>query len=183
MATQRKIQYSMVGKLLIIAFITILFCNCKKQKNIQDSGKNLVIQNINILLDSVEGFDIPPPPRSVNVIKTPIILGLRDSITIDTIYSRKEDELKPYKYFQFILNKNDLNYFKSNYKLFLQKNRNINDDIEVLNLEIRNLRINEFEASVEVSKVIGISATHDRYYFKKEKGIWVFKKKINLGIG
>ena len=174
----------MVGKLIIIVLFTIFLSNCKKQENVQNNNKNLVTQNINILLDSVEGFDmstIPPSLEYKNKITLPIILGLRDSITIDTIYSRKEDEFKSYKYLQFNLNNSDLNYFKSNYKLFIQKNRSISTD--VLNIEISNLRINEFEASVEVSKVIGISAIHDRFYFKKEKGVWVFKKKINLGIG
>ena len=174
----------MDGKLIIIGLFTILLYNCNKKVNIQNIGKNLVAQNINILLDSVEGFDmskIPPSPEFKNKITPKLTLGLRDSITIDTIYTSKENEFESYEYLKFNLNNNDLINFKSDYKLFFQKNQSLNTN--VLNIEISNLRINEYKASVEVSKVIGISMTYDRYYFKKENGNWVFKKKENLGIG
>lgn len=174
----------MDGKLIMTVLFSILLCNCKNKENKKETGKNLITQNINILLDSVERFDvskIPPSPEFKYIITPEITLGLRDSITIDTIYSSEEDELKSYKYLQFELDKDDLNTLKSNYKIFFQKNRSLSTD--VLNIEISNLRINEFEASVEVSKVIGISMIYDRFYFKKEKGVWVFKRKRNLGIG
>ena len=58
---------------------------------------------------------------------------------------------------------NDLSKFKSTYEFVFQKNRSLSTN--VLNIEILNLRINEFEASVEVSKVIGISMIYNRFYF------------------
>ncbi len=174
----------MDGKIIIIGLFTILLYNCKKKENIQENGKELIFRNINILLDSVERFDmskVPPSPQFKDIVTPEITLGLRDSITIDTIYSSKENELKSFKYFEFNLVKKDLIAFKSHYKLFFQKGRSM--DVNILSIEISNLRINEIEASVEVAKVIGISAIHDRFYFKKENGVWVFKKKIKLGIG
>lgn len=174
----------MVGKFKIIVVVFILFCSCKKQNDINDIGKDLIKQNINVLLDSVEGFDmstLPPSPKFKNVKTKKITLGLLDSIKINDSYSLRKDNFKSFKYLKFNLQKSDLSNFKSSYTLNLQKKDNLSTD--VLSIRFTNFKINENKASIDVTKVIGISMICDRFYFEKENDIWVFKKKVMLMMG
>lgn len=172
----------MIGNYKIVAILVlILFCSCKKQDD-KEKGRELITQNINILIDSIECFDMSKMPvsnvslkdfKSYKPVKIEqITVGLLDSILIE---SNEKD------FSDFNLQKSDLVNFKSEYKINIVKVNNY--DINVLFVRFSNFIINEKEASIDVKKNIGISMIKNRYYFKKENDVWVFKKKEFLGMG
>ena len=75
----------------------------------------------------------------------------------------------------------DLINFKSDYQIKIVKINNY--DTNVLFVNFFNFKIKNNKASIEVKKKIGISMVHHKYYFEKENDIWVFKKKVLLGMG
>ncbi len=164
---------------LFLLFNLILFSSCKQEIKV-DRGRALITENINILLDSIEGFDtskMPSPkyPNEFNVNKIEIKqikIGLIDSVLVQNING--------YNSF-FIINRNDLVNFKSNYKIEIVKINNY--DINYLFVSFSNFQIDNDKATIDVKKVIGISMTKDRYFFKNENGHWVFISKKNIGIG
>jgi hypothetical protein len=55
--------------------------------------------------------------------------------------------------------------------------------IEIMLVTFLNFSIQGKKSSIEVKKRIGISMIRHKYYFQKENGIWVFKKKEFLSMG
>ena len=179
----------MIGNFKTLGIIiTLLLLGCKKQNETEDSRRELIRQNINILIDSVDSFDINKMPVSQVSTKDfknykPIRLeqmriGLLDSIVA------KEDKLKiknGIDYLRFNLRKEDLANFKSEYKIKIVKVNNY--DRNVLFVRFLNYNIQGNKSSIEVKKIIGISMIHHKYYFERENGVWVFKKKEILGMG
>ncbi|RTZ01459.1 hypothetical protein EKM02_05505 [Flavobacterium sp. RSP49] len=178
-------QQEMDGKLkMIVLMAFVLFCSCKKQNNIKNNGKELIVQNINILIDSVEYFDmskVPRPEKFKNIKIEKITVGLLDSILIEKIDFNKSKKINKTSFLQFNIKDSDLVDFRSDYKINIVKINNY--DINILFVRFSNLTINENEASVIVTKVIGISMIKNRYYFKNKKGVWVFIRKELLGMG
>lgn len=170
----------MVGKLKILVLLFIfLFGSCKKQNNLAINGKQIITQNINILIDSIEGFDMSKIPRPEKFKKIKIekfTVGLLDSILI--VDNQLDGEMV---YNRFNLEKQDLINFKSDYKIKIVKINNY--DTNILFVNFFNFKIQDNKASIEVKKKIGISMVHHKYYFEKENDIWVFKKKVLLGMG
>lgn len=159
---------------LFVLFSLMFFSSCKQEIKI-DSGRELIIQNINVLLDSVERFDTSKMPTSEefkNVKIEQIKIGLIDSVLVQNIKDYNSS---------FIINRNDLVNFKSNYKIEIVKVNNY--DINFLFVSFSNFKIHNDEATIDVKKVIGISMTKDRYFFKNENGHWVFISKENIGLG
>lgn len=174
-------------QIIIITFL-ILFCSCKIRDD-KVIGKELIIQNINVLLDSIECFDTSKMSvtkvsqkdfKNYKPVKTEqITIGLLDSILIEKNERLKEINQK--KFLKFNLQKSDLLNFNSDYKINIVKVNNYDNNI--LFVKFSNFQISEDEASIIVKKNIGISMIKNRYYFKKQNGIWVFKKKEFLGMG
>ena len=166
-------------KLLFLLFNLILFSSCKQEIKV-DSGRELITQNINVLIDSVGRFDtskIPGSkyPNEFNVKRREIKqikIGLLDSVLVQNINEYNSS---------FIINRNDLVNFKSNYKIEIVKVNNY--DTNFLFVSFSNFQIDSNNATIDVKKVIGIAMTIDRYFFRKEKGQWVFISKRNIGIG
>lgn len=174
------------SKVFFILFCLVLFSSCK-QENIVESGRELIFQNINILLDSIESFDTSkmPGPENFKDFKDvkieqikidKIKIGLIDSVLV---VNRNLKEVVSNS--SFTITENDLINFKSDYKIDIVKVNNY--DVNFLFVSFSNLQIVNDNASIDVKKVIGISMTKDRYFFKNENGGWVFKRKINIGIG
>ncbi|MBP4142829.1 hypothetical protein J3S90_13560 [Flavobacterium sp. P4023] len=159
---------------LFVLFSLMFFLSCKQEIKV-DSGRELIIQNINVLLDSVERFDtskMPTPEEFENVKIEQIKIGLIDSVLVQNIKDYNSS---------FIINRNDLVNFKSNYKIEIVKLNN--DDVNFLFVSFLNFKVDKYKATIDVKKVIGIAMTKDRYYFTKENGHWVFVRKKNIGIG
>ncbi len=184
-------QERMIGNFKISAFLIvfILFFSCNKQNCLKnDEAKELIIKNINILIDSIESFDsskIPISPVSIKDFKnykTVKIEKMRIGI-IDSVLVRTDDlELNnQMDYIKFNLQNKDLINFKSNYKINIVKVNNY--DINVLFVSFSNFLIKDNNAEITVKKVIGISMIKEIYFFKKEKGIWLFSKKKLIGMG
>ena len=166
-------------KVLFLLFNLILLSSCKQEIKL-DKGRALIIENINVLLDSIERFDtskMPGPkyPNEFNVkmreIKQ-IKIGLLDSVLVQNTNDYNSS---------FIINRNDLINFKSKYKIEIVKVNNY--DINFLFVSFSNFQIDNDKPTIDVKKVIGIAMTRDRYFFKKENGQWVFLSKKNIGIG
>ncbi len=171
----------MIKYLKTAVIIFVLFCSCKKQDSM-DIGREFITQNINILIDSINHFDISKMPvsevsrkdfKNYKPIKIEqITVGLLDSILIEN--NEKE-------FLDFNLQKSELINFKSEYEINIVKVNNY--DTNVLFVRFSNFQIIENEASINVKMNIGISMIKNRYYFKKENDVWVFKKKKFLGMG
>lgn len=159
---------------LFLFFNLILFLCCKHEIKV-DRGRELITQNLNILIDSVESFDTSKFPvseefKDVKVEK--IKIGLIDSVVVQN--------MKEYNT-SFLINRNDLVNFKSDYEIEIVKVNNY--DINFLFVSFSNFKVDKDKASIDVKKVIGISMITDRYFFKNDNGHWVFIIKKNIGMG
>ncbi|CCB70211.1 hypothetical protein [Flavobacterium branchiophilum] len=184
MEVQQIVRLEMDGKykiiLLILLFLSI--CNCKNQVKTENSGKELIIQNINFLIDSVERFDmskIPVSEKFKDIKIEKITVGILDSVLIDN--EGNLNKINPLKYSKFKMCPNDLVKFKSEYKIKLVKINNY--DSNILFVKFSNLKIENNEATIDVKKNIGISMIKERYYFVRKNNFWLFKKKILTGSG
>jgi hypothetical protein len=175
----------MGGKFKIIgALIFALLCNCKKQMSIENSARELISQNINVLIDSVESFDmskIQRPKKFRNIKVEKITVGLLDSILIEKSDLNAFVKKSKTNFLQFNIKEDDLINFKANYKINIVKINNY--DINVLFIRLSNLTVSEDEASIIVTKVRGISMIKNRYFFKKKKEEWVFIRKEMVSMG
>lgn len=166
-----------IFKKMIFFFLTVLSCkNEDKPKaekiDLISEGRSIIREYSNILIDSVEQFDVRPEKEKNDAPK--MTIGL-----IDSIPKRKEKlnlgRTDGHTFVSFKLEKEDLIKFKSPYKLSLIKEKN--NDINVVFVTISELGINGEKAYVVVEKVRGIGMVTEVYYFNKENDIWVFTKK------
>ena len=183
MEVQQIALINMDGKnriiILILLFLSI--CNCKNQVKSNVDGRELINQNINILIDSIEGFDMsnilmPNGQKNLNIKK--ISVSLLDTVCVESTNLKNKSSAK----FQNLnISKNEISKFKTNYKINLTKVRN--DCAEILFVKFYNFEINKNYANITVKKIIGISMIENIYYFKKINNIWVFKRKKFQGMG
>jgi hypothetical protein len=157
-------------KIIIFTFVFFAFISCKKAEkinsvkyNVVTDGEILIAHNINTLIDSVASFDLRFLVKDSKEPK--LTIGLIDSISINGNTAKLED--------------NTIAFYRSSYKLNLVKKNNF--DGNVLFITFSNFKIQGDQASIVVKKVFGISMMQARFYFKKEKGLWVFVKKQNFG--
>ncbi len=172
-------------KKILLALTLLIFINCQKHEKLtntnnlkvnQDlilSGRTLIRENINILIDSVANFDLSSLSKDKESAK--LSVGLIDSLVIDDVeyYNAVHKNLK------FKIEKNEIKDFKSPYGLKLVKINN--DDVNVLFVTFSDFHIFGDRAYLNVKKNLGISMMQATFYFKKEKGKWVFIKKKNSG--
>ena len=178
----------MIGNFRILVIIVpFLIFSCNRKNGIIQNGNELITQNINVLLDSIEIFDISKMPvsdvstkdfKNYRAVKTKQIkIGILDSIKIiDNNYLTINKE-----FLKFNLQKSNLINFKSEYKIEILKTNNY--DTNILFVRFSNFNINNNKADIVVTKIVGISMVSNKYYFEKRDEIWVFKKKIMLGMG
>lgn len=165
------------NSVFLFLFLTVLSCKNEEKPKVKSidlisEGRGLIRQYSNVLIDSVEQFDVRPPKEKNDPPK--ITIGL-----IDSIPKRREESnlgrTDGHTFVSFKLKKEDLIKFKSPYKLnFVKEN---NNDINVVFVTISELSINGEKAYIVVEKVRGIGMINEVYYFKKENGIWTFIKK------
>jgi hypothetical protein len=170
---------------LFFLFLAVISCK-KDEKPILNNthellvleGKNLIRQNINVLIDSVIQFDV----RLLNEKNDPpkITIGLIDHIPQREI-SSNAGRTDWNNFVSFKLENKDIKNFKSLYKLNLVKSKNNSTDIVFVTFS--ELRIEGDNAYVAVKKARGIGMINNTYYFKKENGIWVFTKKDTSNMG
>jgi len=165
--------------LLSLLFLIIYSCgnnsdikrNFKNQENTRKPEKEFISQTINILLDSLEAFDMSTLPRleKFKDIKIePFTIGLLDTVTKE--YNEK-----------FKLHQTDIIKFKSNYAIKLVKVNNY--DSNILFIKFSNLTLGNNNASIVVKKNIGVAMLKEQFYFIKRNNIWVLEKKKFLGMG
>lgn len=166
---------------IIVLLVSVLFLNCEKKTNRnvkadvlkKKEAKEFVIENINILIDSVEGFDMSKYPkfRKLKIEKFKISLA-------DSIITEKNSFGS---FFNFRLDKKILENYKSDYEIKLVQN--YKEDIRYLFIQFSNFTIDDNVAEISVKKKIGISMVKDRYYFQKKNNKWILKKKQLLSMG
>jgi hypothetical protein len=167
-----------VGKIVFTAILLLCFFSCKQIKNNHDYGSHFVECNINILLDSLNMFDmrgVPRPEKFNDIIITKPIVQLKSIVSVDS----QESQMN-HKYLYFNLKKDVLSRLKSDYEVSLVKHRVDEGNIFVV---ISNFAINDSTITVDVEKSLGIGMTKDRYFFEKVKQKWIFVRKKNLRIG
>jgi hypothetical protein len=168
-----------IFKKIVFVFLFLTVLGCKKEEkpiskndNLILEGKTFIRQNLNILIDSVEQFDIPSLDKKIKSEK--FTIGLIDSVSYHGISN-------PYRYLGFRLKKSDLPVFKSPYKLNLVKEKN--NDPNVLFVSFSDFSMEKDYAFIVVRKVIGIGMVKNVYYFRKKSGAWFFTKKRLLNMG
>ena len=167
---------------IIFLMVLVIFCSCKKQNNSTNKDREFITQNINILIDSIQYFDIstlPRPEKFKDKEIKKITVGLLDSVFFyDDNYINEWNIKQDVKY---VIQQNDLVNFKSDYKIKLVKFDNY--DGNILFIKFSNLQINNDEASIIVKKNIGIAMIKNKYYFKYVNGKWELQKKELLSMG
>lgn len=167
-----------VGKIFFIGILLLCFVSCKQTKNNHDYGSHFVECNINILLDSLNMFDmrgVPRPEKFNDIIITKPTVQLKSIVSTDSFESQIN-----HKYLFFNLKNDVLSRLKSEYEVHLVKDRVDEGNIFVV---ISNFAMNDSTVTVDVEKSSGIGMTRDRYFFKKVKQKWIFVRKTNLRIG
>lgn len=174
----------MVGlfnRVLVLVLLLVLIVSCKKEEkndifnnNLITEGRALIKQNSNILLDSLERYDMNILHKEGKL--KPLKVALLDSVNINKRFSRST-----VNFFTFKLEESDFSNFKSSYKLNLVDDE-INE-IHVLFVSFFNFKIDNDIADIVVMKTNGVSFTADRYYFKKQNNKWVFMSKEQISMG
>jgi hypothetical protein len=168
------------NKIVLLLFV-LLAISCKKEdkmdaikNNLIAEGKVLIKQNSNVLVDSLERYDmnILHPEGKLK----PLQVALLDSVGINERFSRET-----LKCIRFKLEEGDFSSFKSPYKLNLVKKEV--SEVHVLFVSFLNLEIKNDLANIVVKKINGISSTIDRYYFKKQNNKWVLINKHQMSMG
>lgn len=164
---------------IVLIFIFITFLGCKKQHNNVSIAKELISTNINILIDSVETFDVSKYKNSQKSKKNAFSIGLIDTVEIDNEILKNKSNV-PY-YVSLKLNSNDIINFKSEYEVDLVSVDNLRSDI--LFIKFKNLKIEGKKANIEVKKTRGIGMINAIYFFEKINDKWIFKNKKILNMG
>lgn len=165
-------------------FLFLAVVGCKKNEKIDTDKNNLILEgrslikeNSNILIDSLDRYDLRFLSKNEKL--EPFTVGLLDSISIDERYSKYDYGTR--NFLTFKLENSDLSNFKSPYKLNLIKTESYKSSI--LFIAFSNLKIEGDKAQIIVTKVRGISSVKDRYYFRKENSRWIFARKKFLTMG
>ncbi|MEO8236546.1 MAG: hypothetical protein ABI576_00460 [Flavobacterium sp.] len=161
----------------VLSLLTALSCKKDEKTNLNNNkiiteARNLIRLNSNVLIDSVEQFDVPLP--NGKHVMPQITIGLIDSIPkrdMKLRMGRSDGDT----FAEMKLEKDDLVNFRSPYKLNLVKVKN--DDTNILFVTFSELSIRGNHAFVVVKKVRGIGMVKNTYYFEKQNGRWVFIKK------
>jgi len=169
----------MDGKLKKMVLISlIVLCGCVKKNHNVDNGHELISQQINTLLDSLDYLNPNRIPRgnSKSLPVNKFTVALLDSIVTEEAISNGKDDFLKYK-----IQEDDIINFKQDYKVKLVQINNY--DINTLFVKFSNFEISGDDANINVTKTIGVSSVKDKYRFKKDQGVWVFKKKERLSMG
>jgi hypothetical protein len=173
-----------LSKKIVLFLLFLALTGCKKNEksdtgdnNLIAEGRSLIMQNSNVLIDSLERYDLRFLNKNEKL--EPFTIAILDSITIDERYSKYSQG--PFKFFTFKLGGNDFLNFKSPYKLKLV--RKDSNQSNVVFVSFSNLKIEGDNAEVMITKINGISSLTDRYYFKKQNNKWVFVRKKQLSMG
>jgi len=166
---------------IVLVLLLVLAVSCKKEEkidavknNLIAEGKALINQNSNILLDSLERYDMNILQKEGKL--EPLKIALLDSVNINERFSRST-----FKFCTFKLEESDFSNFKSPYKLNLVKKEI--SEIHVLFVSFFNLKVDKDVAEILVIKINGISSTVDRYCFKKQGNKWIFTSKEQISMG
>lgn len=168
--------------ILFLLFLAVIGCKKNEKSEIGNNdliadGKKLILQNSNVLIDSLERYDLRFLSKNEKL--KPFTVSVLDSITIDERYSKYSQA--PLKFFTFKLEGDDFSNFKSPYKLNVVTKDNHQSN--VIFVSFSNLKIEGDKAEVMITKINGISSVTDRYYFKKQNNKWVFLRKKQLSMG
>ena len=163
----------MDGNYKIIALLVLLiFSSCKNNTTTISKEKEFIENNINILIDSVEHFDMSKYMTK----KDDISIGLIDSIVVENRHFKATKKFSTIK-----IHPNNVLHYKSKYKLHLVSLNN--RDVNVIFIQFCDFQINDNKASIIVRKTRGIGMIENIYFFEKENNIWILKKKKMLSMG
>ena len=159
-------------KTFIILVISIGFVQCEKVDSKENIATNLLKENINILLDSLDTFNYAQNKN--------LTVGLLDSINE---FNQDNYSVPKAECMILLMEKSILANLKSKYKVNLVKRDYQTTDL--LFVCFSNFYINDTidQAQITVKKRLGIGMLQHIYYFKKTKNLWKFQKKIQIGMG
>ena len=165
----------------IVLYITLFSCQNKKEKS--QLGKELITENLPILLDDLDYFNISENPLSVGI--------------YHYVGENKSDQTMVIEKFQNKFNTNNEEIFKNqieiekipkkigNHSVFLNTDNTFRKQRDIINVSFVNFIIskNNQYASIEVIKSLGSGVKFEIYHFKQNNGKWIFVGKEIIGLG
>jgi hypothetical protein len=178
-------QICMVGNFkyfaFIVLYIALFSCQNKKEKN--QLGRELITENLPILMDDLDYFDVSETPLSVGIYQY--------------VGEIKSDQSMVIKKFQNKFNTNNEEILKDqikiekipkkigNHSVFLNTDNTFHKKKDIINISFVNFIIskNKQYASIEVVKSLGSGAKFEIYYFKQNGNKWSFIGKEIIALG
>lgn len=175
----------MVGNFKYFVFIllyTTLF-SCQNKQDKSQLGKELITENLPILLDNLDYFDVSESPLSVGIYQYVGEIKSDQKMVIEKFqkkFNLNDDEMPEY---QIKIEK--IPQKIGNYSIFLNKDNEFHKKSNMINISFVNLIIskNNKYASIEVVKSLGSGAKFEIYHFKQDNGKWIFAGKEIIGLG
>ncbi|MGH1518078.1 hypothetical protein [Chryseobacterium sp. JK1] len=166
----------------ILLHITLFSCQNKKEKS--KLGKELISENLPILLDNLDYFKVSGTPH--------LSAGIYQYVG-----EVKSDQTMVIEKFQNRFNLNNEKIFNGpikigkipqkigNHSVFLNTENAFGKRSDIINISFVNFIISENNqyASIEVIKSLGSGAKFEIYYFKQNNGKWIFVGKEVIGVG
>ncbi|WP_123902278.1 hypothetical protein [Chryseobacterium arthrosphaerae] len=165
----------------ILFYITLFSCQNKQEKS--QLGKELITENLPILLDNLDYFDVSESPLSVGIYQYVGEIKSDQNIVIEKFQNKfnlNDEEISEYEIKLEKIPKKIGNHF-----VFLNTDNAFHKKSSMINISFVNLIIskNNKYASIEVVKSLGSGAKFEIYHFKQDNGKWIFAGKEIIGLG
>lgn len=181
-------------KLGILIITIMVMTSCRNGKQTTDfEGKEMVKSNMPVLLDSLEAFNWTKIPLPKEFKKNPdekYKVELIDSIVyekniFDLFNSKFSKRFTDNPKFNFKTFKLDSTFLPSDQLREIELKKESSNSIYTLTVTFSNLLISDSNknASIVVTKRIGISAKKDIYYFENLNGKWTYIGRDTIYIG
>ncbi|WP_185288677.1 hypothetical protein [Chryseobacterium lactis] len=169
----KLINISVNFKYLVFFFIYVSCISCQnKEKKIQ-LGKELISENLPVLLDGLGYFKIAEETLTASVYQ---YVGRMDPDQ-ETVIEKFQDKfhLRNQEIFDRVIKLENIPKKIDDYPIFIKTDYGAQKQRNVIEVVLGNLIISKDNqyAAIEVIKSLGIGAKFEIYYFKQVNGKWV----------
>lgn len=165
----------------ILLYITLFSCQNKKEKS--QLGKELITENLPILLDDLDYFDLSENPSSVGIYQYVGEIKPDQKIVIEKFQNRFN--LNGEEIFKYQIKIEKIPKKIGVYSISLNTDNGFHKKSDMINISFVNFIIskNNKYASIEVVKSLGSGAKFEIYHFKQNNSKWMFVGKEIIGLG
>ncbi|MFZ4929543.1 hypothetical protein [Chryseobacterium sp. Mn2064] len=157
--------------------------SCQNSEKTDEIGKELILENLPVLLDNLDYFNTNDTPLSVGIYQYVGEIKSDQKIVLKNFQNRFN--LNNEKIFNGQIKIRKIPVKIGNYSLFLDKDNAFQKRTDVINISFVNPIIskNNQYACIEVVKSLGSGAKFEIYYFKQKNGKWIFVEKEVIALG